>query len=234
MNDTKSTGRPKQRIPILPQLTMTLGLLTVLAEAGVRVLTGRLNVGPAGRFFLLVRPQLVQYAVARAWVVAHRELALCIGMACAVFSILAVRWCLLFWHNQVVARLTGSRFEESTERFPLVSVDLIAEIARRPMDKKSPRPRRAKFVGLTPSRGRFRRWKWKPVYISPRQQTMHRHVIGKTGSGKTASILWPSVLQDAIDGKGILVMDAKGSDENIRVVKAGTTTASPSFLTPVE
>src|SRR5260370_34332472 len=49
---------------------------------------------------------------------------------------------------------------------------------------------------------------------------MHRHVIGKTGSGNTASILWPSVLQDALDGKGILVMAAKGSDENIRVVKA--------------
>ena len=48
---------------------------------------------------------------------------------------------------------------------------------------------------------------------------MHTHVLGKTGSGKTASIIWPSVLQDALDGKGVLVMDAKGSDENIRTMK---------------
>ena len=49
---------------------------------------------------------------------------------------------------------------------------------------------------------------------------MHRHVIGKTGSGKTASVLWPGVLQDALDGKGILVMSAKGSDEEIGAMKA--------------
>jgi hypothetical protein len=74
-------------------------------------------------------------------------------------------------------------------------------------------------VGLTPTR-RLLGWRWHPVYVSARQRTMHRHVVGKTGSGKTASVLWPGVLQDALDGKGILVMSAKGSDEEIGTMKA--------------
>ena len=49
---------------------------------------------------------------------------------------------------------------------------------------------------------------------------MHRHVVGKTGSGKTTSILWPEVFQDAADGKGVLVIDAKGSDENAKAMRS--------------
>ncbi|WP_164003021.1 type IV secretory system conjugative DNA transfer family protein [Pyxidicoccus caerfyrddinensis] len=49
---------------------------------------------------------------------------------------------------------------------------------------------------------------------------MHRHVLGETGSGKTASVIWPSVLQDLLDGYGVLVISAKGSDEEIVEIKA--------------
>ena len=123
----------------------------------------------------------------------------------------ATRAALLFWHNQIVARITGSFLAPEDLRFPQRKVDVLAEIGRRPPGTL--------FVGMEARRRRFG-WSWRPVYISQRQKTMHRHVLGKTGSGKTASVLWPAVLQDALDGKGILVMDAKGSDENIRVVKA--------------
>jgi hypothetical protein len=223
MNGVKATGRPKQRIPVLPRLALTLGLSILLLEAIFQAAVHRLDLGPLARFLAPVWPAVLRYAQLRAWVLAHAVLAICIAAAFTGLAVFAVRWGLLFWHNEIVARLSGSYFNQSSEKFPLASVDLLAEIANRPVEESSGRAgqlARHKFVGLSPTRGLFGRWNWKPVYISPRQQTMHRHVIGKTGSGKTASILWPSVLQDALDGKGILVMDAKGSDENIRVVKA--------------
>ena len=78
------------------------------------------------------------------------------------------------------------------------------------------------FVGLTPTRRVLPPWglSWRPVYISQEERSMHRHVLGKTGSGKTTSILWPEVLQDALDGKGVLVIDAKGSDENAKTMRS--------------
>jgi hypothetical protein len=109
------------------------------------------------------------------------------------------------------ARLNGTAFRPQSFTFPSCEVDVVREIARRPKGHT--------FVGMTPRRGFFG-WRWKPVYLSARQKTTHRHVIGKTGSGKTKSILWPSVLQDALDGKGVLVMSAKGSDEEIGMMKA--------------
>ena len=67
------------------------------------------------------------------------------------------------------------------------------------------------FVGMTP-RKRFRLALEARLPLSAQRST-HRHVIGKTGSGKTSSVLWPSVLQDALDGKGVLFISGKGSDE---------------------
>lgn len=107
--------------------------------------------------------------------------------------------------------MNGTAFHAAELTFPSCKVDLLREIGRRPAGHS--------FVGMTPRRT-LCGWRWKPVYLSARQRTTHRHVIGETGSGKTASVLWPSVLQDALDGKGILVMSAKGSDEEIGMMKA--------------
>jgi type IV secretory pathway TraG/TraD family ATPase VirD4 len=125
--------------------------------------------------------------------------------------LVAYRWWLLVWHNHVVARISGTRFRPEDLRFPVKAVDLLAELAHRPAGSY--------FVGLT-ARRTWLGWRWSPAYLSQTQKTMHRHVLGKTGSGKTLSVLWPSVLQDVLDGKGCLVMDAKGSDENVRTMKA--------------
>lgn len=224
MNDIKATGRPKQQIPILPRIGLTLALAVLLFETLMQAALHHVPLGPLAQHMAPLVPLLQRYAYARRWVIEHPVAAACILAALVALALFIVRWCLLFWHNEIVARLSGTRFnDQSTEQFPLARVDLLAEIARRPIDRslgsRGAYIPRSKFVGLSPRRGLFG-WRWKPVYISPRQQTMHRHVIGKTGSGKTASILWPSVLQDALDGKGVLVMDAKGSDENIRIVKA--------------
>ncbi len=76
------------------------------------------------------------------------------------------------------------------------------------------------FVGLSPvRRSVLPGWKFVPVYLSDKQRTAHRHVLGRTGSGKTTSVLWPQVFQDVLARKGVVVIDAKGSDENLRTMK---------------
>ena len=90
-------------------------------------------------------------------------------------------------------------------------MDVLREVRRRPPGHT--------FVGLSPRRRAFG-WSWSPVYLSERQRTTHRHVLGKTGSGKTHGVLWPQVLQDVLDGKGCVVLSGKGGGEEVETMKA--------------
>jgi hypothetical protein len=81
------------------------------------------------------------------------------------------------------------------------------------------RPPGSTFVGKSP-RHRWGRWQWTPVYLTEQQRDSHRHVIGKTGSGKSQGVIWPQVFQDVLAGKGCVVMSGKGSDEEIAIIKA--------------
>jgi len=212
MPETTATGRPRQGLPIIPRLLALTLLAVVLLEAGLYTLrVGVLSQSPVPMVHALNVMLIHDYLPARNWVLAHVGIALGLTVIGLCLALLAYRGLLLVWHNEIVARLTGTRFVAEQLRFPSKAVDVLEEIQRRPAGHC--------FVGLTPTR-RMGRVRWQPVYISPQQRTMHRHVLGKTGSGKTLSVLWPSVLQDALDGKGVLVMDAKGSDENARAIKA--------------
>jgi hypothetical protein len=133
-----------------------------------------------------------------------------LALLAAGFVVVAYRKGLILM-SVLKARLSGTDVRPQDFSFPMCTVDVVRGIARRPSGHS--------FVGMTPRRA-FLGWRWKPVYLSARQKTTHRHVIGKTGSGKTTSVLWPSVLQDALDGKGVLVLSAKGSDEEIGMMKA--------------
>ena len=150
------------------------------------------------------------YAYWRAWCVDNSWLLLVCLLAGTALCIVAVRQALILW-NRIKGRVSGTTQKETPLTFPMTKVDLLREIGRRPADHL--------FVGMTPRKALLG-WRWKPVYLSPRQRTTHRHVIGKTGSGKTSSVLWPSVLQDVLDGKGVLVISGKGSDEELRTMKA--------------
>jgi type IV secretory pathway TraG/TraD family ATPase VirD4 len=204
-----ATGRPRQRLPLLPQLG-ALALATGLTLEFARYMTqdralSRLPVLGPGAHQLAI-----WYEPRRAWVLEHVALVVACAVVGLVLLLALYRWWLLFWNNTVVARLSGLRANPEELSFPVRPVDVVAEIRRRPPGTY--------FVGLTPRPG-WIGWRWKPAYLSQTQKTMHRHVLGKTGSGKTSSVLWPSVLQDVLDGKGCLVMDAKGSDENVRTMK---------------
>ncbi len=213
MNGQTATGRPRQTFPILPRLAALFLLVAAVGEASLYILSEHLLTRELARSSL--RPTIIQVALhywpIRSWAISHPGLAAATLLAVAAFLLALARASLLIWHNQIVARLSGTHFSPEVQGFPTRKVDLISQVARRPEGMH--------FVGLTPRRSFFG-WRWRPLYISQRQRTMHRHVIGKTGSGKTLSVVWPSVLQDALDGKGILVMDAKGSQENISIMKA--------------
>jgi type IV secretory pathway TraG/TraD family ATPase VirD4 len=150
------------------------------------------------------------YGYWRAWCMDNAWLLLICFVAVTAIGIVGIRQALLFW-NRIKGRVSGTTQREAPLTFPMTKVDLVHEISRRPAGYL--------FVGMTPRKS-FLGWRWKPVYLSSRQRTTHRHVIGKTGSGKTSSVLWPSVLQDVLDGKGVLVISGKGSDEELRTMKA--------------
>jgi type IV secretory pathway TraG/TraD family ATPase VirD4 len=154
--------------------------------------------------------ELHPYGQGRAWALTHGWTSAWLALGAAGLAMLALRQALLLT-AAATAHFSGTLVRPVDFTFPSRRVDVVREIGRRPKGHS--------FVGLTPRKTPFG-WRWKPVYLSPRQKTMHRHVIGKTGSGKTTSILWPSVLQDALDGKGVLVLSAKGSDEEIGMMKA--------------
>ncbi len=151
-----------------------------------------------------------RWAPLRAWVLTNTVAAVALGVGGTIVTLLAYRALLILWRNQVVARLAGTYFRAEEQRFPAATVDVLGEIRRRPAGHT--------FVGLSPRRTALG-WRWKPVYLSERQRTTHRHVLGKTGSGKTESVLWPQVLQDVLDGKGCVVISGKGSDEEVSIIK---------------
>lgn len=157
---------------------------------------------------------LLTYARLEAFAVAY-------PMATALLAVVFLGlffWLYRGWHGyrakRITARLTGLDDDLNGLSFPLKAFDPLPHLFHR-------RPGMT-FVGMTPVPRRLPPWgvRFKPVYLSEAERSMHRHILGKTGSGKTSSILWPQVLQDALEGKGVLVIDAKGSNENAQMMRS--------------
>ena len=76
--------------------------------------------------------------------------------------------------------------------FPYREVDLFKPTIARPAGML--------FVGMRAERrANLPGWKFRPLYLSDKDRSEHQHVFGRTGSGKTTSVLWPQVLQDAVE-----------------------------------
>jgi type IV secretory system conjugative DNA transfer VirD4/TraG family protein len=207
-----TTEQPAQPGPSLALRVLALGALGLVAlEALTRAIAGgHLRAARFGPVAPALLGLLRTYWRGRHWTLEHRGLAVAGGGVLAVVGVLAWRQGLILW-SRVKAQVSGTAFRAARLGFPMRRVDLLREVRRRPPGQT--------FVGCTPRR-RLLGWRWTPVYLSPRQRTTHRHVVGKTGSGKTSSVLWPQVLQDVLDGKGVLVVSAKGSDEEVGTMKA--------------
>lgn len=158
-----------------------------------------------------LRPGLQAYEALRASALARPAFAFALGAAGLLLAAGGLRAALLLWHNVLLPRLSGTAFQREAHAFPPRAVDLEAGLARRKAGSL--------FLGVSPRRGLLG-WRWAPVELTPGDRAAHRHVLGKTGSGKTHSVLWPAILQDALDGRGVLFIDAKGSDESLRTFYA--------------
>ena len=202
-----STGTPRTLLTRLLALLGSLMIALEIARLWAPVVESGERPPPGWR---LVREALATYELVRAWLTENAVLAATLGAVALVLALLAYRAAIVFWRNHVIARLSGTYFKPEDGRFPLRPVDLMQEVARRPQGTT--------FIGLAPRRTLLG-WRWTPVYLDERQRTTHRHVLGKTGSGKTMSVLWPQVLQDVVDGKGCVVISGKGSDEEIGTIK---------------
>lgn len=214
MSDQKTaTGRPSDPLPLIPRLLFVAVLLVGALELSLRAFApdGALGSPGGAPLRLLLAPLWARYLPVRAFAVAHPVVTTFAVAALIAALAIGIRYWLLFWHNQVKARLTGTYFSPEVSGFPVQRFELLEAVRGRPAGTT--------FVGLEARKGLLG-WRWRPYYVPMKQRSMHTHIMGKTGSGKTASVIWPSVLQDALDGKGVLVMDAKGSDENVRTMKA--------------
>ncbi|HEX3046518.1 MAG TPA: type IV secretory system conjugative DNA transfer family protein, partial [Bacillota bacterium] len=49
----------------------------------------------------------------------------------------------------------------------------------------------------------------KPLYITDEMRSLHCHLLGTTGSGKTESVIFPMLFQDICRGRGAIIVDAK-------------------------
>ncbi len=214
MSDQKTaTGRPSDPLPLIPRLLLVAVLLVGALELSLRAFApdGALGSPGGAPLRVLLAPLWARYLPLRAFAVAHPVVTTFAVAALIAALAISIRYWLLFWHNQVKARLTGTHFSPEVSGFPVQRFELLEAVRGRPPGTT--------FVGLEARKGLLG-WRWRPYYVPMKQRSMHTHIMGKTGSGKTASVIWPSVLQDALDGKGVLVMDAKGSDENVRTMKA--------------
>ena len=208
-----SSEKRGEMLPPWARLGLALALAVVLIEALYRAPEmGFVASGPGARVLALVTaPLFRRYLPIRVWVIAHPRLSAVTALVAATALLLIARQLLLFWRNQVVARIAGTYFQPARLEFPTIEFSLVDELWLRPSGST--------FVGKSPRR-RWGRWQWTPIYLSEQQRDSHRHVIGKTGSGKSHGVIWPQVFQDALSGKGCVVMSGKGSDEEIAIIKA--------------
>lgn len=133
-----------------------------------------------------------------------------------VLLALALRALMGLWFNEIRPRIAGTYLKTADNyRFPKREIDVLRHVAEAQDD---PAKKGQYFVGCTLHQfGPL--WRDVPYFISEKQRTMHIHVLGQTGSGKSASLLFVLALQDILAGKAVIVIDAKGSAENITVMR---------------
>lgn len=98
------------------------------------------------------------------------------------------------------AREADMEFEDESYAFPRADVDLLDAIAA------NPAPDEQVFLGL--------REDGTPLYIADKVRDTHVHILGQIGSGKTKSAIEPLMFQDLLRGRGVMFLDAKGSEDN--------------------
>src|SRR5260370_9030743 len=113
----------------------------------------------------------------RACEIDHRILAVLGGGPAGVACVLTFRAAMLVWHNEIPTRLSGTYLRQNEQVLPMLKVDVLSEIARRPPNSI--------FIGREPLRRFGLFWSSQPVHMTHRQKPMHRHVLGKPATCNT-------------------------------------------------
>ena len=203
--------RPLPGGSVAVRLLLALFALAALPELCTRFLAAAEPEGPTAVVLRrAMAPILGRYLPLRSFAVLHPFLVVGVGVTALTIALVTVRVLARLWFNEVRPRLAGTHFRAEPATFPLAKPDLMTLVAKRSAGET--------VVGVSPPQRLVGRW--RPVCLSERQRSAHRHVLGKTGSGKTQSVLFTALLQDVLDGKGVLFLDGKGSDENTQALLA--------------
>src|SRR5262244_3209828 len=113
MNGQQDAGRSSQSIAILPRLAWALFVAFAICEGSVRFGSNEvLNNGPLGPVVrIVVRAVLLKYWPIRVWTLDNVALVAWGALGSAALIILVLRSSVLLWHNEVVPRLSGTRFK---------------------------------------------------------------------------------------------------------------------------
>ena len=184
-----------------PLFGLVLVIIGVLGGAEWLYRTGPSHLPPP--LLRRMAPLLVAYGQRREWFNDRWWWLLLLFLVAIILLIILARSAVIFWHNVVIAKLAGTDLNTIHHGFPKLRFNLVKELSRTPAGKY--------FVGTGPRR--------QPIYLTEWDLDTHGHIMGHPGSGKTRSVLEPLMLQDLRRSKGLLFMDAKGSSENVRMIK---------------
>jgi type IV secretory pathway TraG/TraD family ATPase VirD4 len=175
--------------------------LALLEEASQSLLA-RQGAGTLPGAYRPIVPVLNAYLSARRSVLEHGPVSLAVALlvVAAIGAVLATLKKLSAGMNRWRDRLAGMAFQKERYDFAPRAFSF-GELVRR-----NPAPGEQVVLGLSDE--------GKAVYLTDRARSMHVHVLGQTGSGKTRSVIEPLVLQDLGRGRGVLLVDGKGSQEN--------------------
>ena len=192
--------KPRSAIAIVTTLLIAAGALVALLEQASQALLARQHAHGAlpGAYRPLVG-LLNAYLTARHHVLEHWILfltGLLLGPAVVMLGLKKL-WAAA---NRMRERISGMGFENETDDLPRVPFSF-EELVAANQD-----PERQVVLGVDAD--------GKPVYLDDRARTMHVHCLGQTGSGKTRSVIEPLLYQDVRRGRGVIVVDGKGSQEN--------------------
>jgi type IV secretory pathway TraG/TraD family ATPase VirD4 len=102
--------------------------------------------------------------------------------------------------NRSQAKEADMEFEDEKYAFPYQKVDFLAAV------EATKDPQEQVFLGARPD--------GTAVVLTDKTRDTHVHILGQIGSGKTKSALEPLMYQDLRRGRGVLLLDAKGSEDN--------------------
>src|SRR2546426_1012144 len=131
MTGVTATGRPREVVPFPVRALITGAVAIAVCEVAFRFACSGVLARELPLLARVLWPALLTYERLRAPFAARAWLAVLAGLAVVGVVVLGTRAALLLWHNQVVARVTGSFLRPEELKFPQRKVDVLAESAPR-------------------------------------------------------------------------------------------------------